>query len=283
MSAPIPTCIQSYKNCFQWTSIIFAFIAAVLGMAACASYSKKPGVQMNVPFMIQPSYQKIGNNDPVLQSKYYFGLSGYTAWSDVTSKKVTYDYTATYDMLKCDTDEYMPAFSPAVSPNPLPLMPLGCPGLKTCSTTGKVSMAFTCLGFLTALITMIFANMRRQSDSWTKKIMSIIFSLASLLCSLIAFLAFGACMSYITQTYSPAQNPAPTGLCPTINGCDPINGLSCCGNTGTSTVIYPGPGAGLSLTSIFLFVCVFAFSIAIPASDESIAAAKDAGLSENNV
>jgi len=281
MSAPTPTCIQSYKNCFQWTSIIFAFVAAVLGMAACASYSKKPGVQMNVPFMIQPTYQKIGNNDPVLQAKYYFGLSGYTAWDD--KHKATYDYTATYDMLKCDdTDAYMPYVSNANANTKLPLMPLGCLGLKTCSTTGKVSMAFTCLGFLTALITMIFANMRRQSDSWTKKIMSIIFSLASLLCSMIAFLAFGACMSYITQSYSPAQNPAPTGLCVVTTSCDPQS-ADCCGNTGTSNVIYPGPGAGLSLTSIFLFVCVFAFSIAIPASDESIAAAKDAGLSENNV
>lgn len=246
------SCIQAYKNCFQWINIILAFIAAVLGMAACASFSNKPGIQMNVPFVIQPLYTWTGTDDAVLQGKGYYGLSGYTFWISggylqqlgmppQGNIKATYNYADTYDALKCGTDDYLGYKSPSSNIANPEFMDLGCDALNTCATVGKVSMAFTCLGFLCALVTMILSYKRKSMDSWAKKIMSMLFSFVSMLCSLIAFLAFGGCMSYVPQEYTPQQDPKPPTSCST------------CGLGGKAYVLYPGPGGGLSLASVVFF------------------------------
>lgn len=266
MSESKPTCIQSYKNCFQWTNIILSLVAAILGMAACASYSKKASTMMNVPYMIRPSYTWTGTDDAVLVGKSYFGLSGFTSWSGTSPNlvRLTFDYSNTYDLVKCDTDDYLGV---GISTDTGAAgLTYGCKMLKTCATVGKVSMAFTCLGFLTALITMIFSNMRRASDGWTKKMFSVLFSFLSMLCSLIAFLSFGACMQYIPQAYTPQQDQEPPASC----------GSSCSSSaTGSASVIYPGPGASMAMTSVIFFTVVFALSVAIPASDDALHAAKE--------
>lgn len=273
LTAQASSCIQSYKNCFEWTNIFLAFVAAVLGMAACASYSKKPGVQMNVPFMIQPTYLWTGTADPVLLQRVYYGLNGYTAYvTDAASSnpkptKYTYNYSDTYDALKCGTNDYTGYQQQPGFPN----QTFGCDALSQCSLVGKVSMAFTCLGFLTALLTMILCHYRRSADSWSKKLMCMLFSFLSMLCSVIAFGAFGACMSWVGTSYSPQQDANPPADC-----------LGPCGSVGESNMYYPGPGGGLSLTSVVFFIIVFALTTAIPVADDAISAASDSGIDGAN-
>jgi len=143
---------------------------------------------------------------------------------------------------------------------------IGCDGLMQCSQVGKVSMAFVIMGFLMAIISMICSKSRREADTYSKKLMSIIFSLAALLCSLISFVAFGACVRWFNQFYQPVQDANPSTTCLATG--------SPCGSTGSSNFIYPGIAAALSIANLSFFIIVFALNIAMPARDVALAAAE---------
>jgi len=258
-----PTCVETQKGTLHLLNILLAFIAAVCGMAASASFSGSESTLRMVPFMIGPSYMYVKEKATVM-SKYYYGLSGLTYWAkSPTGGNVygTYSYIDSYNGMNCGTNKYK-GFGKYSDVSEKYITSIGCDGLMQCSQVGKVSMAFVIMGFLMAIISMICSKSRREADTYSKKLMSIIFSLAALLCSLISFVAFGACVRWFNQFYQPVQDANPPENCKT------------CGSTGSSNFIYPGIAAALSIANLSFFIIVFALNIAMPARDVALAAAE---------
>lgn len=217
--------------------------------------------------MIGPSYSYDKEKATVL-SKVYYGLSGLTYWAKSgTGGNVygTYSYIDSYNGMNCGTNKYK-GFGQYSDVSDKFITTVGCDGLMQCSQVGKVSMAFVIMGFLMAIISMICSKSRREADTYSKKLMSIIFSLAALLCSLISFVAFGACVRWFPQSYNPVQDANPSATC-LATGTN-------CGSMGSSNFIYPGIAAALSIANLSFFIIVFALNIAMPARDVALAAAE---------
>lgn len=267
-----PTCVETQKGTLHVLNILLAFIAAVCGMAASASFSGSESTLRMVPFMIGPNYS-YDKEKATVMGKTYYGLSGLTYWAKSgTGGNVygTYSYIDSYNGMNCGTNKYK-GFGQYSDVSEKYITSIGCDGLMQCSQVGKVSMAFVIMGFLMAIISMICSKSRREADTYSKKLMSIIFSFAALLCSLISFVAFGACVRWFNQSYKPVQDANPSTTCLAIPFPQTSN---YCGSMGSSNFIYPGIAAALSIANLSFFIIVFALNIAMPARDVALAAAE---------